>query len=51
LSAQVVDLGVHPSQEQFSGCCRDAGALKLQDLLTLFSDLGAYVLDFGAYVV
>jgi hypothetical protein len=40
LSTKVVDLGVHPSKEEFG-----------QDLLTLSSDLDAHVLDFGTDVI
>jgi hypothetical protein len=37
-------------EQKLSRCRSDAGALKLQDLLALSSELDAHVLDFGANV-
>jgi hypothetical protein len=47
LGAEVIDLRQHSRQQKLSRCSRYAGALELQDLLTLLSELGAHVLDFG----
>jgi len=49
--AKVLDLRQHPPQQKLSGSCPDAGALKLQDLFALSSDLDAHVLDFGTNVI
>jgi hypothetical protein len=51
LSAKVVDFGVHPSKEKFSRGGGEPCPLKLQDLLTLSSDLDAHMLDFGTDVI
>jgi hypothetical protein len=45
------DLREHSAERKLSRCCSDAGALKLQDLLTLSSDLEAHMLDFGTDVI
>jgi hypothetical protein len=46
-----LDLRQHSPEQEFSRCCPDAGALKLEDFLALSSDLGAHVLDFGTDVI
>jgi hypothetical protein len=51
LGAQAFDLGQHPSKQELSRRCRDAGTLKLQDLPTPSSDLDAHVFDFGTNVI
>jgi hypothetical protein len=50
-SSQRPSIFQHPLQQKFSRCGRDADALKLQDFLTLSSDLDAHVLDFGTDVI
>ena len=51
LVTEALDLDQHPLQQKFGRRSRDAGALELEDLLTLSSELDAHVLDFGADVV
>jgi hypothetical protein len=51
LVTKAIDLCQHPAQQKLSRCSRYAGALKLEDLLTLSSDLDAHVLDFGTDVI
>jgi hypothetical protein len=51
LVTKAVHLRQHPAQQKLSRCSRDAGALKLQNLLTLPSDLDAHALDFGTDVI
>jgi hypothetical protein len=51
LGAKVADLRHHPLQQKLSRRSRYVGALKLQDLLTLPSDLDAHALDFGTDVI
>jgi hypothetical protein len=51
LCAKVIDFRLHPLQQQLSRCSRYADTLKLQDLLTLSSDLDAHVLDIGTDVI
>ena len=51
LVTKAVDLRQHPAQQKLSQCSRNAGALKMQDFLTLPSDLDAHVLDCGTDVI
>ncbi|WP_213287396.1 hypothetical protein [Bradyrhizobium sp. sGM-13] len=51
LATKTLDLGQHPPEQKLGRCRRYAGALKLEDLLTLPSDLDAHVLDFGTDVI
>src|SRR5436190_17004189 len=51
LVTKALDLRQHSLQQELSRCSRYAGALKLENFLSLSSDLGAHVLDFGTDVV
>jgi hypothetical protein len=44
---KALNLRQHSLQQEFSRCSRYASALKLENFLTLSSDLDAHVLDFG----
>ena len=50
LVTKVLDLRQHSVQQKLSRCRSNAGALKLQELFALSSDLDAHVLDFGTDV-
>jgi hypothetical protein len=51
LSAEVIDLGLHPAKEEFSGSRVDPGPLEFQDVLALPSNLDTHVVDFGTNMV
>jgi hypothetical protein len=51
LVTKALNLCQHPLQQKLSRCRPNAGALKLEDFLTLPSDLDAHVLDFGTDVI
>ena len=51
LGAKVFDLRLHSRKQKLSRRCRYAGALKVQNLLTLPSELDAHVLDLGSDVI
>jgi hypothetical protein len=51
LVTKALNLYQHPLHQKLSRCCPDAGALKLEDFLTLPSDLETHMLDFGTDVI
>jgi hypothetical protein len=48
LCAQLIDLGLHPSQQLFRGLCRNACPLKVANFSALPVDLVAHMFDLGA---
>jgi hypothetical protein len=50
LGAEVIDFGVHPTEEQFSRGRGYPRPLKLEDFLTLAPDLHPHVLDLSNYL-